>query len=83
MQRQFLPSWSESGQLNKVIIGNEYFLMHFLPAGARPVKVRDKTSGLPKPEQSQLSPTNSYPGDITYNCKGHYFMLIGTQYQIF
>jgi hypothetical protein len=32
---------------------------------------RDKNSGLPKPERSQLSPKSPHPGGSTFNCKHH------------
>jgi hypothetical protein len=55
--------------------------MLFLPAGASVLRPRDKISGLPNPEQSQLPPTNPYPGRTTSNCKQPYSMLTGAQYQ--
>jgi hypothetical protein len=56
-------------------------LVSFLPAGARPVRPRDKISDLPNPEPNQLPPVSSYLGGITYNCKQPCSVLTGGQYQ--
>jgi hypothetical protein len=45
------------------------------------LRSRDKNSGLPNPEHSQLSPTTPYPGGATPNCKHPYSVLTVAQYQ--